>query len=186
MKLLKIPLGRQYAESLDLQQWVDEGVSIYRRAEELTWHLADWAAFGEKKFGRLKEFCESHGINYQTLANHAWVASSVHFSRRRERLSFTHHAEVAALDPREQSAWLKKAEAGNWSVAELRRRIRRDHAGGVSTASDGPVFRFADKSAIELSQFLACQPDEYWTAAMKDYWRPKLEPIVELYQRRLS
>jgi hypothetical protein len=184
---LKIQLGYHIPENASLEQWVREGIDIYRRAEELTWHLADWAAFGEKKFGRLKEFCEAQGINYQTLINHAYVARSVGISRRREKLSFTHHAEVAPLDAPLQSLWLRRAEEHNWSVAELRRQIRRKLAGGASTESDGPVFRFADKSAIELHQFLSSQKEDYWTDAMKEFWRPKIAPIVhDVWERWLT
>jgi hypothetical protein len=44
-------------------------------------------------------------------------------SRRRDTLSFQHHAEVAALDDPQQHLWLRRAEAGDWSRNELRRRL---------------------------------------------------------------
>src|SRR5258708_26274416 len=45
-------------------------------------------------------------------------------SRRRDRLSFQHHAEVAALTRDEQELWLDRAQAFSWSKAELRHRVR--------------------------------------------------------------
>jgi hypothetical protein len=185
-KLLKIPLGLELPKEMELKDWVDQGAELYRRAEELTWHLADWAAFGEKKYGRLKEFCEARGLNFGTLRVYAYVASNVDFVNRFNTLSFSHHIVIAALPGVKQRVWLQKAERNGWSVAELRRQVRIAEANGRTTASDGPIFAFADKSAIELSQFLSSQPDDYWTAGMKEYWRAKLEPIVALYQRRLA
>ena len=44
-------------------------------------------------------------------------------SRRRDSLSFQHHAEVAALPEPEQDLWLQRADAAQWSKTELRRRI---------------------------------------------------------------
>ena len=46
-------------------------------------------------------------------------------SRRRDKLSFQHHAEVAALTVSEQELWLDRAQAFRWSKAELRHRLRR-------------------------------------------------------------
>ena len=47
----------------------------------------------------------------QTLANEKYVSSRFEISRRRESLSFSHHSEVAALEPKQQDDWLDKAEA---------------------------------------------------------------------------
>ena len=71
---------------------------------------------------------------YQTLRNLAWVARSFETSRRRDSLSFAHHAEVAALPQAEQELWLNRAERLGWSRNELRRQLaprhRRDRACG--------------------------------------------------------
>ena len=44
-----------------------------------------------------------------------WVAHKFEISRRRENLSFSHHAEVTALEPAEQDDWLDRAEAEKWA-----------------------------------------------------------------------
>ena len=41
-------------------------------------------------------------LDYQTLRNYAWVARRFAMSRRRDTLSFGHHAEVPALPEPEQ------------------------------------------------------------------------------------
>lgn len=87
--------------------------------------LGDLLRFGEVTYGeRYAQAMDVTGLAYQTLANAAWVAGSVDVSRRRETLSFGHHAEVAALPAAEQVAWLDKAEADRLSVSELRAAVR--------------------------------------------------------------
>jgi hypothetical protein len=158
-------------------------MSIYRSAELLTWQLADWAAYGDREWGALKEFCEKHGMNYSTLKTYAYVARSVEMSRRLDQLSFAHHAEVAPLPSREQAAWLKKALGNNWSVAELRRRIRRGDQ--ARPGSEGPKFIFDDKAVLQLHHTLTAKPSEYWNDNTRALWRDKLRPIVEFYQSTL-
>jgi hypothetical protein len=48
-------------------------------------------------------------------------------SRRRDKLSFGHHAEVAALSDPEQNYWLRKAEEESWSRNRLRREVRESY-----------------------------------------------------------
>jgi G:T-mismatch repair DNA endonuclease (very short patch repair protein) len=44
-------------------------------------------------------------------------------SRRRDGLSFGHHAEVTALPEAEQNFWLRKAQNLGWSVKQLRHQV---------------------------------------------------------------
>lgn len=180
------PLGREFETATTMEQWAEIGNSIYRDAESLQWVLADWAAFGEKHWGALKEFCEGHGMNYGTLRNYAFIATNVEMSRRRDNLSFGHHQEVAPLQPEQQTHWLTKASVNHWSVAELRRRIRTSETNSLSSTSDGPVLKYATKSALELSDFLTTRPSEFWNDSTRSYWRDRLKPIVEFYQERIA
>ena len=103
------------------------GRSVVGSADASTWWLADWARYGEGAYGsRYRDAIAITGLGGQTLRNYAWVAGRFEASRRRDTLSFAHHAEVAALPPVEQDAWLDHAEQGGWSRNELRVRIRRE------------------------------------------------------------
>lgn len=53
---------------------------------------------------------EDHGHDKQTLMNMVYVASRIDVERRRERLSWSHHAEVAATEREQQEHWLDRAE----------------------------------------------------------------------------
>src|SRR5690606_8046587 len=88
------------------------------------WWVGDWACYGAGRFGeKYDAVIAATGYEYQSVANAKWVASRVEFSRRRENLSFGHHAEVAALSASAQRDWLKRAEQKGWSIRELRNRL---------------------------------------------------------------
>jgi hypothetical protein len=57
--------------------------------------------------------------------NMAYVTSRFEPARRRESLSFSHHAELAALCREEQDRWLERATLERLSVRALRAELRR-------------------------------------------------------------
>lgn len=59
-----------------------------------------------------------------TFDNWQWVAGAIPLSRRREKLSWSHHATVAGLIHERQDYFLSSAEQNDWSVSELRRQIK--------------------------------------------------------------
>lgn len=59
------------------------------------------------------------GKEYETLAHAVWVAGQFETWRRRQNLSWSHHAEVASLEPAEQDYWLDRAETEGWTRAQL-------------------------------------------------------------------
>ncbi len=59
------------------------------------------------------------------------VCRRIEPSRRREVLSWSHHREVAALEPEDADALLDKAEAEGWTRQELRRQAKRVKIGNT-------------------------------------------------------
>jgi len=117
--------GLLFARAPSLSSWEDIGKRIISVADSSTWWIADWLVYGEDAFkDRYVEAIEKTSLNYQTLRNYAWVARRFTHSRRREKLSFGHHSEVASLGVPEQDYWLRKAEEFSWSRNELRRQVR--------------------------------------------------------------
>ncbi len=57
--------------------------------------------------------------------NMVYVASAFAPEERRGSLSWSHHAELAALEPDERRRWLEIAEANHMSVKCLRGELRR-------------------------------------------------------------
>jgi hypothetical protein len=118
--------GMAFPPNLSERSWEQIGASLREFTNSSAWWLADWLIFGEAAYGwqRYRQAIERTGLDYQTLRNYAWVARRFEHHRRRDSLSFAHHAEVTRLSPPEQDYWLRKAEQLKWSRNELRRAIR--------------------------------------------------------------
>ena len=117
--------GLRLPERMSFDKWIGIGSYLSKVFTSSAWCLGDWLVYGEAAFnGRYRDAIELTSLDYQTLRNHAWVARRFPMSRRRDTLSFTHHAEVAALTEPEQDFWLRKAEEHGWSVKRLRREVK--------------------------------------------------------------
>jgi hypothetical protein len=128
------------ASNLDLrdgiafEDWLDVGCQIARISNGSSWWLGDWVVYGERAYGeRYRSALDVTLLDYQTLRNYAWVSRRFGASRRRERLSFQHHAEVAALPEADQDLWLDRTERARWSRNELRRRLRAEQRPALAT-----------------------------------------------------
>jgi hypothetical protein len=123
----------QFDPLLPFQAWTYLGIKIAHYSNGSRWWLGDWLLFGRHKYGsRYRDAIDATGLDYQTLRNYAVVARRFEPSRRREMLSFQHHAELCALDDENQDRWLDRAVASGWSRTELRRRVRASTAGLVA------------------------------------------------------
>jgi hypothetical protein len=91
--------------------------------KSLGWWIGDWARAGEKWGDKYEAVIEATGLAYQTVANAKSVAEKFDFYRRRENLTYTHHAEVAALPPERADELLSIAEKERWSVRRLREEV---------------------------------------------------------------
>lgn len=121
---------------LSFEQWQEAGDALVHVESGVQWALGEWWLYGENNFG--EEAAQALPLNYQlkTIQNAAWVASSIPASRRRVNLSFSHHAEVASLEPAEQDRLLDLAEKDQLSLRALRLAIRPAlGTGGGGTAS---------------------------------------------------
>lgn len=76
------------------------------------------------------------GIGHQTLLNLQSVCRRVPKSVRRPNVTFSAHAEVAALTPNEQRHWLSETEKRALSTAELRSEIHASRNGDVHPADE--------------------------------------------------
>jgi hypothetical protein len=111
--------------TLSFEKWLRIGEVLATVRTSSAWCLGDWLAYGEMAYsGRYRDAIKQTSLDYQTLRNYAWVARRFPISRRRESLSFGHHAEVASLPEPEQDFWLRKAEGLGWSTSHLRREVR--------------------------------------------------------------
>jgi len=109
------------------KQWGRIGEWLAAIDRSSRWWVGDWICFSDANYGEAygKETCDLLGLAYSSVTDSAYVAKRFHFSRRRENLSFSHHAEVACLKEKDADEWLDTAETKGWSRNELREAVRR-------------------------------------------------------------
>jgi hypothetical protein len=138
---LKIPRAVTFAEYRRL------GHALGRMGKAAQWWYGDWMLVGEQRFG--EEYAQAvseTGLDENTLLSAQYVASRFPPARRREVLSWSHHREVAALEPELADKWLDRAEKESWSRAELRRQLRP--AGDPKTERDDEAREAEQASAL--------------------------------------
>ncbi|MGP8298556.1 LmbU family transcriptional regulator [Streptomyces inhibens] len=135
-------VGLQIPAAVSYDIWESAGRRISAVANSSAWCLGDWLIYGQSRYtDRYRRAVDAVGLDYQTLRNYAWVARRFEVSRRRDTLSFNHHAEVASLLPHEQDYWLNRAQELGWSRNQLRANVRgareEEPAADRKTASVG-------------------------------------------------
>lgn len=113
--------------ALTLAEWVRQGRCLGSVARASGWWIGDWIRYGNARHGeKYGAAARITGYDVHTLMNMAYIASKFEISRRRERLSFSHHAELAALPADEQERWLERAERERLSLRRLRAELSRE------------------------------------------------------------
>jgi N6-adenosine-specific RNA methylase IME4 len=137
MQLVKWSKARFESNSLIIDnsvtqtEWKQLGQGLGQIEGCVQFWIGDWARFGDKKGFTGKytdpkvydELEEITGLDRKTIKNYKSVAEKTS-SYRCDDLSFTHHMEVAKLEPKKQEIFLKKASEENLSVRDLRQAIR--------------------------------------------------------------
>jgi hypothetical protein len=131
---------------LSFNEWRRVGEQLELQHDASLWWIADWAAYGERQYRRDYGPALEQLYERKSLRNLAYVARNVDTERRRESLSFSHHAEVAPLDPDWQTVWLDDAETHGWSKQELRERLAEWRGNGRS----GPTPALTIRAVAEL------------------------------------
>jgi len=130
----------RFDPAMTLDGWKLIGSKLGMHSDATCWWLGDWLAFGRTNYGRrYREGVAVTGLEYKTLRNYAVVARAFEWSRRRNELSFQHHAEVCALAPDDQDMWLDLAVRNRWSKSELRRQVRARTRGDTPPSPRGAL-----------------------------------------------
>ncbi len=145
---------------LPVDTWRSIGEQIHVLSNSSAWWIGDWILYGQESYpDRYRNAMAETSLDYQTLRNYAWIARRFPAARRRARLSFQHHVEVASLPADQQDHWLDLAEKFAWSRNELRRQIKVS-AEVDSGGGDG-------YSAVRLNLDLEPQRLALWQNAAK-------------------
>lgn len=132
---------------MSFEDWELAGCQLSGIVDSSAWWLGDWLVFGKKNYAdRYQLAIRGAGLRYQTLRNYAWVARRFELDRRRSKLSFQHHAEVASLPVETQDWLLDQAERDNWTTKQLRSAIQN----GGGRDSDEQALEMAVRSRIAV------------------------------------
>lgn len=147
-------LSLELPERTSFDEWVAVGRRLCLSQQALSWHIGDWWAFGDHRYGeRAQAAAEGlFGREFGTLANLASVARRFESSRRREVLSFKHHVEVASLPPAQADELLLKAERERTSANFLRREVQAIKAAKDPQPGDEPRPQTETRSAPPQSE----------------------------------
>lgn len=165
---LTLPPGLSY------ETWENIGRTLGDIASAHQWWMGDWWRYGEQAYGERASQALDSRWSFQTWMDAGWVAGKIETSRRREVLSWSHHREVAALEPDVQDEWLDRAEAEDWSRNELRQRLVRAPKAG------------ADTPALPVGVFSTIVADPPWDILTGPDWgsggpaRPLLYPTMSV------
>jgi N6-adenosine-specific RNA methylase IME4 len=116
-------------KSLTYEDWTAAGKTLRKIDSGVMWWLGDWLRYGiAREWGEKYSEAVALGFDYGVARNATYVTERFDLSRRRDKLSWSHHYEVAALDPAIADGLLDQAEAAadkKWSVMELRAAVRK-------------------------------------------------------------
>jgi hypothetical protein len=86
------------------------------------WWWGDYILYGERRYGEMyAQAMDLSGLQYTTLAHYVNVCKRIDFCRRRQNLTFSHHAAVARdyLTTKQQDRLMLASERLFWSVKKL-------------------------------------------------------------------
>jgi len=123
-------IGIIFKDELDYEEWFDLGCRLGKLEGAVQWLIGDWAAAEGRVLNGIHSDAydlleEQTGLARTTIEINKYVAESVDLLIRINRLSWSHHRQVAALPPAEQKRWLALAAENSWSVSELKKQIRK-------------------------------------------------------------
>lgn len=134
------PTSLVIGKRLTLEHALEIATSLGAMAQGHQWWIGDLLVAVDERFGEDGSQVEhALGIAPQTALNYRWVASRIQASRRRETLTWSHHAEVARLEPGQQDAALEHAIAESLGVRELRDYVALTYGDGPRDTSSPPA-----------------------------------------------
>lgn len=177
------PTGLHMPDGLGFDDWAKVGSSMRGVSRALLWWIGDWLNYGVKAYGDKRALAVDHahslGMGSEAVRQAMWVSEQV--VTRVTTLSWAHHREVAALEPKRQAHWLTKADAEGWSVAELRQAIRAD-AGNLRHEPNKADGAFNTQIwALDFSRWAKAEDPKDWPQERRELIKKDLEPIVEFY-----
>jgi hypothetical protein len=116
---------------------------LTRQQKRIEWCIGDALNFAERRYGdTYTAWVEQTGLSENTLSTYRWVADRIPSLRRREDVGWSHHREVAALEPAAQDRLLERAAEKGMTRFELRQAVKTEQErvrGRAATAGGDPI-----------------------------------------------
>jgi hypothetical protein len=121
------------------------------------WWIGDWLLYGTGRWGEMYvAAAKITGYDAKSLRNMRYVASRFDLSLRRDNLTWSHHALLAAFEPPDQRYWLDRADHDRLSVADLRTELRAERGGHLGGPSERPPFDVSTDGRSNRVTVLTC------------------------------
>jgi hypothetical protein len=135
---------------LDKRRWLEVGRALGRLGRYNRWWVGDWLLYANRKWGEMYvEAARVTGYEYGSLRNLASMSQKFAFSRRRDNLSWGHHADVAGLTTAEQDHWLDRAVELGLTRQDLRIELRSaKRLAAARSTEDEPIVRERDRWTV--------------------------------------
>jgi len=136
-------IGTEIVRESTVQEWEVYGEILRRVDEAKQWAIGDWLVDGKRHYGDglYKKAAAILGQEESTLRKYKSLSDNLELFRRRNNLTWAHHAEVASIkkiaedekgelalsdetDYEKIAAFLEAAEKDTLSVREIRDRVR--------------------------------------------------------------
>jgi hypothetical protein len=124
-------IGLTLPPNLPFADWRYLGLQLGHTRSAMLWAIGDWFRHGRNRYGIQKltalEDWDRNGLSYQRCFDLAWVAGAFPVSRRREKISFSAHQEVAGLEPADADRlldWVEEDPTNIRSTRELRKKVK--------------------------------------------------------------
>ncbi|MEI7912311.1 MAG: hypothetical protein WCK77_21980 [Verrucomicrobiota bacterium] len=183
--------GIQFHGDLSFEEWGALGEKLGDADRSIGFMIGDWINYAEQKWSeKYNDAIACTGLEYQTLANYAYVARKVQFSSREENLTFKHHLAVAKLkDAEEQKHWLDQAVRHDLSVERLRKslnfgRIATEEEVQGDPADRGYVTYLALLNRIRRwwARETGKAPVEEWDEDRREVLKKDFKLILDIYE----
>lgn len=156
-------------EDMEYHNWILEGRRIGAIGRGSPWWVGDWLHYGTARWGeRYLEAVKITGYDSKSLRNMRYVSSRFALSLRRDNLTWSHHALLAAMEPGEQRHWLDRAAANRFTVEDLRIELRTAQRGGYAARERLRESQLSEDDESASMPVLMC-PKCGYEAAMNDF-----------------
>ncbi len=154
-----------------------------------TWIIGDFLAYGlenykDKEWGKrvpdglYEKYAAQTGLTVQTLTNAKYVCLKLPRSRRREKLTFAHAAEIVGRVPEGQfDYWIDRAITEDLSVKALREKLRESKAEVRPEPNDAGESTFLETARQFARDYLTAAPK--WKPAYRVEVRKILAPVFD-------